>query len=91
MLRVQQFAGGYNDSAWVQSGSFAISAIPSVSSILLSNLTLLAGGSVKCIVDIDRYCTLFHQGIPERICMVAGETKGNGLPVHCCWTNSRTS
>ena len=47
VLRIQQFAGGYSDSAWVQSGSFVITTNPPVTSITLLNLVRLVGGSVQ--------------------------------------------
>ena len=48
-LRLQQFAAGYSDSAWVQSASFAITVPtnPPVTSITLSNPMRLAGDSVQ--------------------------------------------
>jgi len=50
VLRIQQFAGGYTDSAWVQSASFTIvmPTNPPVTSITLSNLTQLVSSAFQC-------------------------------------------
>ena len=49
VLRLQQFATGYSDSAWVQSASFAITipTNPPVTSITLSKPIRLVGGSIQ--------------------------------------------
>lgn len=49
VVRIQQFASGFSDSAWVQSASFAITAPtnPIVTSIKISSLQRLVGGSIQ--------------------------------------------
>ncbi len=49
MVRLQQFAAGYSDSAWVPSAAFAITTPtnPPVTAITLASLTMLAGGSIQ--------------------------------------------
>jgi hypothetical protein len=47
LLRIQQFASGYSDSAWVQSSAFALTTNAPVTSIMLSNLVQIGGGVMQ--------------------------------------------
>jgi hypothetical protein len=47
VVRIQQFASNYSDSAWVTSGAFVIKTNLPVTSITMSNLVRIAGGSVQ--------------------------------------------